>query len=137
MQTGSVRDVQERPIKLEIKEFRKEAARAIEELPKEFRVRLENVEIVIERRPKRSELKALGLDPDVDTLYGLYQGTPLPDRSVTYPPLLPDKITLFAEPLVRDFPEPHRLRDQIRRTIVHEIAHYFGMSDEEIEDLGY
>ncbi|HWP58387.1 MAG TPA: metallopeptidase family protein [Candidatus Acidoferrales bacterium] len=122
---------------LALKELRKEATRALAELPEEFRARLENVEIVIEKRPRRRDLLAMGLDPDRDTLYGLYQGVPLPERSVLYPPLLPDKITLFAEPLLRDFPEPSRLRKQIRRTIVHEVAHFFGMTDEEIEDLGY
>jgi predicted Zn-dependent protease with MMP-like domain len=132
-----VKETREKPYQAQIKELRKEAARALEELPEEFRARLENVEIVIERKPKRSELKALGLDPDLDTLYGLYEGTPLPERSVTSPPLLPDKITLFAEPLLQDFPEAQQCREQIRRTVIHEIAHFFGMSDEDIEDLGY
>jgi predicted Zn-dependent protease with MMP-like domain len=50
---------------------------------------------------------------------------------------LPDKITIFAEPLLRDFPDPEELREEIRLTVVHEIAHYFGMDEEEVEDLGY
>jgi predicted Zn-dependent protease with MMP-like domain len=136
VQTGAV-TAQTKPFKLELNELKKEAARALEELPQEFRTRLQNVVIIIERRPKRGELRALGLDPDQDALYGLYEGTPLPERSEFYPPLMPDKITLFAEPLLRDFPDPRRLRRQIRRTIVHEVAHFFGMSDQEIEDLGY
>jgi len=118
-------------------DIKREAARALAGLPKEFRDRMHNVEIVIERRPTRSQLLEAGLDPRRDTLYGLYHGTPLPDRSVFYPPILPDKITIFAEPLMRDFPDPDELRRQIRLTVLHEIAHYFGMSEDEIEDLGY
>ncbi len=79
----------------------------------------------------------MGLNPQRDVLYGLYEGTPLSERSALNPPLLPDKITIFSEPLMRDFPDPAELRNQIRLTLLHEIAHYFGMDEEEIEDLGY
>ena len=109
----------------------------LERLPGEFRSRLHNVAIVIEKRPKKSQLKAMGLNLQEDVLYGLYEGTPLSERSALEPPLLPDKITIFSEPLVRDFPNPVELRRQIRLTLIHEIAHYFGMDEEEIEDLGY
>jgi predicted Zn-dependent protease with MMP-like domain len=118
-------------------EIRKEVARVIDKLPKEFREQLRNVEIVVETRPSKELLVAEGLDPREDTLYGIYQGTPLPDRSALDPPLLPDKITIFAEPLLEDFPDLDELREEIRLTVVHEIAHYFGMEEEDIEDLGY
>jgi predicted Zn-dependent protease with MMP-like domain len=98
---------------------------------------LHNLEIVVEKRPSAGLLRAEGLDPRQDTLYGLYQGVPLPDRSAFDPPILPDKITIFSEPLLEDFPDPEELREQIRLTVLHEIAHYFGMDEEEIEDLGY
>ena len=119
------------------KEIKKEAIRVLDRLPEEFRSRLHNVAIVIEKKPKISQLEAMGLDPQEDALYGLYEGTPLSERSAFNPPLLPDKITLFSEPLLRDFPDPVQLRRQIRLTLLHEIAHYFGMDEEEIEDLGY
>ena len=119
------------------KDIKREAARALDGLPKEFRERLHNVEIVVEKRPKKSLLLSVGLDPQRDTLYGLYQGTPLPDRSAFDPPVLPDKITLFSEPLLADFTDPAELRNQIRITVLHEIAHYFGMDDDEIDKLGY
>jgi len=122
---------------LDHKEIKKDAVRLLERLPEEFRSRLHNVEIVVEKKPKKSQLKGMGLDPQQDTLYGLYEGTPLPERSALEPPLLPDKITIFSEPLLRDFPNPRELRKQIRLTLLHEIAHYFGMDEEEIEDLGY
>ena len=118
-------------------EIRKQVARVLDKLPKEFRAQLRNVEIVIETRPSKELLLAEGLDPHHDTLYGIYQGTPLPERSALDPPLLPDKITIFAEPLLEDFPDPDELREEIRLTVLHEIAHYFGMDEEEIEKLGY
>ena len=119
------------------KELKKEVAQVLDRLPEEFRSRLHNVEIVIEQRPKNNQLIAMGLDPLRDVLYGLYEGTPLPERSSVYPPVLPDKITLFSEPLIRDFQDPTELRKQIGITLIHEIAHYFGIDEKEIEDLGY
>jgi predicted Zn-dependent protease with MMP-like domain len=118
-------------------DIEREAVRALDRLPKKFRSRLHNVEIVIEQKASKSRLRAMGLDPAGDVLYGLYEGVPLSERSVSSPPLLPDKITIFSEPLMRDFPDQAERRRQIRLTVMHEIAHYFGMDDEEIEDLGY
>jgi predicted Zn-dependent protease with MMP-like domain len=118
-------------------EFRKEVARVIDRLPRRFREQLHNIEFVVEDRPSNELLRAEGLDPRHDTLYGIYQGVPLPDRSSLDPPLLPDKITIFAESLQKDFPDPDELREEIRLTVLHEIAHYFGMDEDDIEDLGY
>lgn len=92
---------------------------------------------MVEGKPGKELLLAEGLDPRHDTLYGLYQGVPLPDRSAFYPPILPDKITIFSEPLLRDFTDPEELREQIRLTVLHEIAHYFGMDEDDIDKLGY
>jgi predicted Zn-dependent protease with MMP-like domain len=122
---------------LDHQEIRKEVARVIDRLPRRYREQLRNVEFVVEERPSVELLRAEGLDPRYDTLYGIYQGVPLPERSALDPPLLPDKITIFAEPLLEDFPDPEELREEIRLTVLHEIAHYFGMDEEEIEDLGY
>jgi predicted Zn-dependent protease with MMP-like domain len=122
---------------LNTNELSQEVARVLDRLPRRFRQRLHNLEVVIETRPDPRLLLSVGLDPRCDTLYGLYQGVPLPDRSAFYPPILPDKITIFAEPLQRDFPDPDKLRGQIRTTVLHEIAHYFGMGDDEIDKLGY
>ena len=119
------------------KDIRNEVARLIDRLPRQFREQLRNVEFVVEARPSRELLLAEELDPEEDTLYGLYQGIPLPERSSLDPPLLPDKITIFAESLLADFPDVEELRKEIRLTLLHEIAHYFGMDEEDIEDLGY
>jgi predicted Zn-dependent protease with MMP-like domain len=119
------------------KEIREEAARVLDALPKQFRDRLKNIQVVVEQRPGKNRLRAMGLNPRIHTLYGIYEGTALPDRSVFAPPALPDKITIFSEPLRTDFPDPDELREQIRLTVLHEIAHYFGMDEDDIEKLGY
>jgi predicted Zn-dependent protease with MMP-like domain len=118
-------------------EIRKEVARVLDRLPRQFREQLRNVEFVVEERPSAELLRSEGLDPRSDTLYGIYQGVPLPDRSSIDPPFLPDKITIFAESLLENFPDPEDLREEIRITVLHEIAHYFGMDEEAVEDLGY
>jgi predicted Zn-dependent protease with MMP-like domain len=122
---------------LDYSEIRKEVARVIDRLPRQFREQLRNVEFVVEKRPAAALLVAEGLDPRRDTLFGIYQGVPLPERSVLDPPLLPDKITIFSESLRENFPDLEELRAQIRLTVLHEIAHYFGMDEEQIEELGY
>jgi len=119
------------------KELREEAARVLDELPEEFRRQLHNIEIVVQKRPSKHQLAEMGLESDEEVIYGLYEGVPLPDRSTFDPPILPDKITLFSEPLLSDFPDPDELREQIRLTVIHEIGHYFGLDDDEIEKLGY
>ena len=118
-------------------QLKKEVTRIIDRLPRRFREQLRNVEFVVEDRPSPDLLRAEGLDPRHDSLYGIYQGVPLPERSSLDPPLLPDKISIFAEPLMEDFPDPDELREEIRLTVLHEIAHYFGMDEDEIEELGY
>ncbi len=118
-------------------DIRKEVARLIDRLPRQFREQLRNVEFVVEDRPSQELLLAEEIDLEEETLYGLYQGIPLPERSSLDPPLLPDKITIFAEALLADFPDPEELHEELRLTVLHEIAHYFGMDEEEIEDLGY
>ena len=119
------------------KELREEAARVLDELPDEFRERLHNIDIVVQKRPSKQQLAEMDLAFHEEVIYGLYEGVPLPHRSAFDPPILPDKITLFSEPLLNDFPDLDELREQIRLTVIHEIGHYFGMDDDEIEKLGY
>ena len=122
---------------LDYQDIRKEVGRIVDRLPRRFREQLRNVEFVVEKRPSITLLRAEGLDPSHDALYGIYQGVPLPDRSSLDLPLLPDKITIFAEPLLEDFLDPDALREEIRLTVLHEIAHYFGMDEDQIDELGY
>lgn len=106
---------------------------ALDALPEEFARYLENIEVLVEARPDREHRRLAGIKP-WQTLYGLYYGVPLTQR-YNGAPLLPDTITIFREPLVRDFPGRDALRDQIRRTVLHEIAHFFGISDNRLREL--
>lgn len=108
-------------------------AEALDSLPDEFARHLTNVAVQIELNPSSEQRRALGLRPG-QTLYGLYEGVPLTERG-GLGPLLPDMITIFQEPLERDFPEREGLRRQIQRTVLHEIAHFFGISDARLHEL--
>ena len=104
---------------------------ALAALPREYADRLENVEFVVERRVSPRTLRRFGMRHG--SLYGLYEGIPLTRRGTAYTMVPPDKITIFWEPLVRDF-SPDDLPAQVRKTVYHEIAHFFGIDDDALED---
>jgi predicted Zn-dependent protease with MMP-like domain len=106
---------------------------ALEGLPPELVELLDNVAIVVEDWPEYSTPLAPNED---NVLYGLYEGVPLTERGAGYHGFLPDKITIFQGPLERDFPQDE-LEEQVRITVVHEIAHYFGFDESRIEELGW
>lgn len=107
---------------------------ALESLPAQFQAYLTNVDVIVERLPNREQRRALGLRP-WQSVYGMYDGVPLTERSGD-PLAPPDAIIIFQETLERDFRSPAALRDQVRRTVLHEIAHVFGISDERLRELG-
>ena len=108
--------------------------RALEGLPPELSELLDNVAIVVDDWPDYST-PLVTADP-YDTLYGLYEGIPLTERSAGYHGMLPDKITIFRGPLERDFRRAE-LEEQIRITVVHEVAHHFGIDEDRLEELGW
>jgi predicted Zn-dependent protease with MMP-like domain len=114
-------------------EFEAIVVEALDSLPPEFARYLENVEVQVEPRPTRTHRQSVGLKP-WQTLYGLYQGVPLTERAGGAP-MLPDVITIFQEPIERDFRGRDALRAQVRRTVLHEIAHFFGISDDRLHEL--
>jgi predicted Zn-dependent protease with MMP-like domain len=115
-------------------DFYKLVERALEGLPPELSRLLDNVAIVVDDWPGYSTpLVAGGAE---ETLYGLYEGVPLTERGAGYYGFLPDKITIFRVPLERDFATGD-LEEQVRITLVHEIAHYFGFDEERLEELGW
>ena len=122
------------PVDKETLDFYELVERALEGLPAELSTLLENVAIVVDEWPDYST--PLVADDPEDTLYGLYEGVPLTERGWGYSGVLPDKITIFRGPLERDF-EPDELEEQVRITVVHEIAHYFGFDEDRLEELGY
>jgi predicted Zn-dependent protease with MMP-like domain len=107
---------------------------ALDGLPPDLSKLLDNVAIVVEDWPNRSTQSDSG-GPG-DTLYGLYEGVPLTERGEAYYGVLPDRITIFRGPLERDF-WADELEEQVRITVVHEIAHFFGFGEEQLEELGW
>jgi predicted Zn-dependent protease with MMP-like domain len=98
---------------------------ALDSLPPNIASALRNVAVVVEDENPE--------DPDV---YGLYHGVPLPERGDGVG-LLPDKISIYRIPLEESFPDPEELREEIRITVLHELAHYFGLEEDRIAELGY
>jgi predicted Zn-dependent protease with MMP-like domain len=117
--------------------FRALVSEALDEIPEPFRSRLTNVEVVVDDEPSAEMLRGMGLHPRRDTLFGLYEGTPLDERGLDGPPALPDRITIFYRPLVRTFRTPAAIRREIRKTVIHELGHFFGLEDDDIEAEGY
>ena len=119
------------------RKFHRLIEEALDTLPGEIRIRMENVTVVVEEEPTDDQIEHAGLDPAGDTLFGFYEGSPLSERSHDFAMVLPDRITLFYRPLIETFRCPSEIREQIRRTVVHEVAHFLGLDDDEIERLGY
>jgi predicted Zn-dependent protease with MMP-like domain len=105
--------------------FENEVRAALDSLPPQIAAALKNVAVVVEDE-----------NPDDPDLFGLYHGVPLPERG-DMAGLLPDKISIYRIPLEESFPDPAELRDEIRITVLHELAHYFGLDEERIAELGY
>ena len=120
---------------MERRRFLRLVRQALDELPEAYRERLANVDVVVERRPRPHQLRSAGLGAG-ETLFGLYEGIPLAERTSDYGLVLPDKITIFQGPLEREFLDAAELVAEVRRTVLHELAHHFGTSDEELERLG-
>jgi predicted Zn-dependent protease with MMP-like domain len=110
---------------------------AVSAIPEEFRRYLENVALCIETRPAAALLESLDLDPERDTLFGLYEGTALPERPHDFAGHPPDRIIIFREPILEACRSERVIQREIERTIVHEIAHFFGMDERRVRRLGY
>ncbi|HXF57738.1 MAG TPA: metallopeptidase family protein [Actinomycetota bacterium] len=102
-------------------------AAALDDLPPWVQERLENVEVLIEDEPPEE-------DPE---LLGLYEGIPLTERGSDYAGVLPDRITLFRRPIEEEAEDEEDLKEVVRETVVHEVAHFFGISDERLHELGW
>jgi predicted Zn-dependent protease with MMP-like domain len=118
--------------------FARLVAEALDSLPEEFLERMENVEVLIEDWPSRDDLELAGFSArDRGSLLGLYHGVPLTERGAFYS-ALPDRITIFQKPIERLCGDDEdEIREQVRHTVIHEIAHYYGISDERLDELGY
>ncbi|MBI9086461.1 MAG: metallopeptidase family protein [Desulfobacterales bacterium] len=123
-------------MKLTREQFEQAVEQAISRLPEEIRARMENLAVIVENRPSADLLAEMGFEPD-ETLFGLYTGIPLPQRSATEPPLYPDEILIFREPLEQFCRTIEELEDEIEITVAHEVAHFLGIGEERLAELGY
>lgn len=114
--------------------FTKLVEDALKEIPKRFRDEMRNVAVVVEDEPSQDILDEMEMEPG-DTLFGLYQGTPLPERGWSYGNNLPDRISIYQTPTEDACDTEDEIRDCVAETVIHEFGHYFGMSEEEIEEI--
>ena len=115
-------------------QFERLVADAVTLIPRRFRREMKNLALVVEQEPSPALLEEMEIEPP-DSLYGLYQGIPLPERSWTDGNHLPDKITLFQRPIEEDCEDDEEIRAVIGETLIHEVGHYFGLSEDEIEEI--
>ena len=114
--------------------FEKLVEDALREIPKRFRKEMRNVAVVVEDEPSQELRDEMEIEPG-DTLFGLYQGTPLPERSWAFGNNLPDRISIYQKPTEESCESDDEIRDCVAETVIHEFGHYFGMSEDEIEEI--
>lgn len=117
-------------------EFQTLVEEALQTLPASIHDKMRNVAILVAEFPTQAQLRAARLGPGY-SLYGLYEGVPLTERTSNYGMVSPDRITIFMHPMVDHQQSPQAIREQVRRTVVHEIGHHFGMGEKHLRDLGY
>src|SRR3954447_26863488 len=108
--------------------FQRLVERTFRDLPPEIRRRISNLEIVVEVEPTAEQLERQA--EQGDDLFGLYEGVPIPLRSFSSGFEIPDRIVIFREPLQRAFPDPNELKEELRVTLLHELAHHFGLDED-------
>ena len=107
---------------------------ALETIPRRFRDAINNVAVVVEDEPSPELLEDMGMD-EGDTLFGLYHGTPLTHRDFSYGNTLPDRISIYQFPIEDACQDEDEIRQCVAETVIHEFGHYFGLSEEEIEEI--
>ena len=121
---------------MERKAFESLVHEAIRDLPQQFREKLTNMAIIIEDYPSEDLLDRMEVPQD-ETLFGLYEGVPLTERGHFNEPLFPDRILIFQGPIEDACSSADEIKEEIRITVAHEIAHFFGIDDEALEEMGY
>lgn len=117
--------------------FRRLVLEALEDLPPEFLERMNNVEVVVEGSPTPEQEASVEGDPEEGVLMGLYEGTPLTERTTAYGGVLPDRIILFQDNIEAVCESEEELRKEVLKTVLHEVAHHFGIDDERLHELDY
>ena len=122
-------------LRFDRKHFRALVREAVASLPADLLHRVENVDIVIQLRPTARDRKLAGVGPH-GLLLGLYHGVPLTHRGQNYNLTLPDRIFIYQEPIETVCATDDEIREQVKKTVLHELGHYFGIDDQRLRDLG-
>lgn len=123
-------------MKLAESEFARVVEEALRDIPESLRDYMANVVIDVEPRPSQEDLEEAGIE-DPSELLGMYHGTPLTEWSTEMAPHLPDRITIYHKNLEAICETREELIEQIRTTVFHEVGHYFGLDEDDLEELGY
>jgi predicted Zn-dependent protease with MMP-like domain len=115
-------------------EFESLVARALQTLPRRFRVKIKNIALVVEGWADPETLREMGVEPP-DTLYGLYRGVDLTHRDSSYGNVLPDTITIYQGPIEQDAGDEAEMVELIQDVVIHEVGHYFGLDDETLAEI--
>jgi predicted Zn-dependent protease with MMP-like domain len=107
---------------------------ALRDIPRRFRDAVQNVAVIVEDEPSAELLDEMDMAEN-DVLFGLYQGIPLPERGASYGNALPDRISIYQNPIEEACEDEEDIRACVAETLIHEFGHYFGMTEEEIEDI--
>jgi predicted Zn-dependent protease with MMP-like domain len=117
-------------------EFEELVEEALAGIPEDFREKLENVDVFVEDRPSAAERRELGLRPG-ETVFGVYRGAPVQDSAYGGRLELPNSITIYRKPFERTCRSRQEIIHEVRRTVLHEVGHHFGMSEARLRELGY
>jgi predicted Zn-dependent protease with MMP-like domain len=121
-------------MKLTRREFEELVVLSLKRLPKFFKKKMKNVDVVVEDRAPRDLLSEMGLRSPSELL-GLYQGVPLDRRGFYYGNVLPDKITLFQIPIESMCQTKEEVEEKVKQVVIHEVGHYFGLDDKKLKEL--
>lgn len=116
--------------------FESLVSQALDSLPSDLQERMDNVDVVVEDWPTEDDLERAGVGPG-ETLLGLYIGIPLTERASNYGMVVPDKIIIYQGPIEERCRAYDEIVEQVRTTVIHEVAHHFGISDERLRELGW
>jgi len=120
---------------METEQFEELVAQVVNELPEFFQERLDNVDVIVEEFPDRHTMRLARVRSPYDLL-GFYHGVPLTERTTNYGLVPPDKISIYRRPIEIQCRSDEELREMIRRVVLHEIAHHFGISDNRLREIG-
>jgi len=119
---------------MENDEFEKLVAEGLDSVPDEFLKYLGNVAVIVEESPTVEQMRKLQLRP-YSLLFGLYEGVSLKGRALPYAASLPDKITIFKNPILAVSRTSDDVKEKVRKTVIHEIAHHLGMNENEVREM--